>query len=640
MTFEGLLKYPLIFAVALMTSYLLTPICLKIARTIKMVDLPGDRRLNSTAIPRGGGVAVFVALHLAAAIIFLSPWPRAFGGSIDANWWLTLLSSSTILLAVGLLDDKLNINWSLKLAGQLLAALLVYQGGIRFDSLLGKPLPDWLDLILTVGWFLAFINAFNLIDGLDGLASGLAAIAALGLGAAAMFRNMPTDALLLFALAGACLGFLRYNFHPAKIFLGDSGSMVIGFTIAALGLEGSSKGTTIVAICVPFLAIGVPIFDVILAVWRRSLKALISKDKMVGKVVQADMEHVHHRLLKSGLTQRKVALFLYAINAALVTFGTLTVVFNSRATGIFILAIVCCTYVVVKHLAHFELWDSGSAILAGMRRPGRRMIPAIAYPIFDAGFLVLSLSLTIFLVFSPISFAGFKEALTERMPVWCGVPFILLAISGAYSRVWSRARPSEFGLLGLTVIAAIALCMAVRLIVDPGYTIRTVLIAICHGGMSMGLIVGLRTLPRLVQDFMILSVDPRNAGSTKGTLVYGAGSRGMLYLRQLSYRAGEHDAAERIIGFLDDDLALRKRKVHGYRVYGGWEDLTATIEALKPSKLVVTCTLDDARIRKLIEYCSSRQIRLIEWKPQESVLSEGLTERPEQHGPECSLISA
>ena len=630
MTLEGLLKYPIAFLLAACVSYILTPFCITWATKLGIVDIPGNRRIHNQTVARAGGIAVFAGLHVTAAFLFHYPWIKDFGGTIDHDWWELLLGASSLLLIVGLLDDAFQINWFVKLSGQALAAYIMYEGGVSFDKIQGYELPAWLDMLLTIGWFLAFVNAFNLIDGLDGLASGLAAIASMGLAIASMFRGMPADALLLLALSGACVGFLRYNFHPAKIFLGDSGSMILGFSIAAMGLVGTGKSTTLVAIGIPFLAIGVPAFDVLLAIWRRSVKAIAEKDKVVGKVVHADMEHIHHRLLKAGLNQRKVALTLYAINAVLVTLGLLTVVFNSRSTGIFLLALMVGTYVVVKHLAQIELWDSGKAILTGMRRPGRRMLPAMLYPIIDGMLLLGSLAVVTALVFKPESISEFRAVYSVRIPVWSGVPFIVIALAGVYNRVWSRARPSEFGMLGIALIAAFSLCFAVRLIVDPLNASRSMLIAIAHGGLSLTLILGIRTLPRLIQDLMVTAINPRQAAEDGGILIYGAGTRGLLYLRRRSYKNEQDFTCKRVLGFIDDDTGLRKRKVHGHLVYGGWEDLTATIEALKPCELVVTCTLEDARIQKLIEYCSARQIRLVEWQPQERVLSEGDAESPLQ----------
>jgi UDP-GlcNAc:undecaprenyl-phosphate GlcNAc-1-phosphate transferase len=625
MSLEGLFKYPFAFLFAAIIAYLLTPLCIVIANKLGIVDQPGLRRIHDQPVARAGGVAVFLGLHLTAAFMFLFPWSAQFGGTITHDWWLFLLCSSSFLLIVGLLDDAFQISWLLKLAGQTFAAFLMYEAGISFNSIQGVPIPDWLDLVLTISWFLAFINAFNLIDGLDGLASGLAAIAALGLAAAAIFRGLPTDALLLLALAGACIGFLRYNFHPARIFLGDSGSMLIGFTLAAIGLEGTSKSTTIAAIGVPFLAIGVPIFDVMLAIWRRSIRAYSNRDKLLGKVVQADMEHVHHRLLKAGFTQRKVALSLYALNGLLVGFGILTVIFNSRSTGIFLLAIVVGSYVVVKHLAQLELWDSGTALLSGLRRPRSRMLPVLVYPIVDAGLLLSSLALVLILIFKPTSLSELREIYAMRIPVWCGIPFIIMAFGGIYSRVWSRARPSEFGLLGFTMMGAFVLCLAIRLIMDPRHATTSLLIAFSHGSLSLCLVLGIRTLPRFIQDIMAFAVDPRSKEVDSGSLIYGAGTRGMLYLRRKSYLSAKISERKKILGFIDDEVGLRKRKVHGYLVHGGWDDLTEIIDKLKPKEIIITCEIDSERLNMIYDLCRQKNIKLIEWQVGEKILLDSTT---------------
>ena len=161
------------------------------------------------------------------------------------------------------------------------------------------------------------INAFNLIDGMDGACAGLGMIASAGLAGMLISLHRPADALVLIALAGACLGFLRYNFNPASIFLGDCGSMFIGFMLAAISLKANVKQSTIVALLVPLLAVGVPVFDVIMAVWRRiarKLVGLIRQDKLATKVFGPDLDHIHHKLMRSGMTQRKAAMVLYSYN--------------------------------------------------------------------------------------------------------------------------------------------------------------------------------------------------------------------------------------------------------------------------------------------------------------------------------------
>ena len=625
MGFEEILKYPAAFAAAFVVTYALVPVVQHVMLSLRLVDLPGERRLNKYPIARGGGLAVFLGFHFSFMGIFFIQEKFPFSGSSDPNSWAYLCLGSVLLLFIGLIDDAISLRWATKLAGQMTVAVFMFSGGISVGAILGYQLSPFSDLLFTLVWFVALINAFNLIDGLDGLATGLAAIAALGLAGAALFRHLPGDALIFLALAGACLAFLRFNFNPARIFLGDSGSMFLGFTIAYLGLATGAKGSTVAAIGVPFLAVGVPIFDTMLAIWRRSVRAIGNKDKgsnSSGGIVHADMEHLHHRLLKAGMTQRRVALVLYGINAALVAIGLLTMVFSSHAAGIYVIAFVAGSYVVVRHLAQVELWDSGVMLLNGLRRPSRSIAVTIAYPIFDAAALAASLAVAVWFARANLSAATFKAAWFDAVPVWCGVPFLCLSLSGIYSRVWSRARISEFAFLGAAVAAGVLLALGLTLLSEGYAPERLILRAILQFGLSLTFVCGIRALPRTVEDLMGAFGGSALSFSSKRTnvLIYGAGHRGLLYLKYRNYRAAE-DPLNKIIGFLDDDPNLRKRIVHGYRVHGAFGDLPQISDEYGVNKIVIAHDILPEHKAKLLEFAQRRNITLKEWAIKESYLS-------------------
>jgi len=326
-----ILKYPFAFLVGFLFVYLLTPMEQRLATGINMVDIPDARRIHKRPTPRGGGIAVFLGFHAACASVFLIPW-ATFDGDLTAEWWWHFLVASTLLLGLGIADDISKIRPSVKLSGQVLVAVVAYIFDMRVGKVLGIHLPAAVDLGATVLWFVAIINAFNLIDGIDGLASGLASIAALGLAGSFMFRHQPGDALILFGLVGTCLAFLRYNFQPASIFLGDSGSMFLGFVLAAVALNTGAKGTAVATIVVPLLALGVPILDTALAIWRRATRRVLGMTKLDGsqtsnaRIFQADMDHVHHRLIRSGLSQRAATTWLYVLGIALAGTGLLSMI--------------------------------------------------------------------------------------------------------------------------------------------------------------------------------------------------------------------------------------------------------------------------------------------------------------------------
>jgi UDP-GlcNAc:undecaprenyl-phosphate GlcNAc-1-phosphate transferase len=261
--FQDMVKYLGVLLTALVVSYALTPMMIILGKRMGIVDVPdgedknNGRRVHESPTPRSGGLAVILAFNIGCLVTYFIFWP-GFKGVLDMSWWSAFMWASLILVFVGLLDDKRGLSPWTKLIGQTLAAsLLYYLTGKGFDKMLGFDLPWLLDYGLTLIWFLAIINAFNLIDGLDGLCSGLAVISTLGLGASFVLRGMPGDGLIVLALTGAALGFLRYNFHPAKIFLGDTGSMFFGFALASMALATSEKSALVISLGVPFIAAGV-----------------------------------------------------------------------------------------------------------------------------------------------------------------------------------------------------------------------------------------------------------------------------------------------------------------------------------------------------------------------------------------------
>ena len=236
MTAENLLKYLIIPVLAFAVTYSLTPPVMRLAAWLGMIDQPGQRRIHKRPVPLAGGLAVFAGFHSACAALFLLPW-APFSSLLLQAGWLKILCLTSIVLLIGLWDDRFGMPAVVKLAGQMAVGSLAYMLDMRLGGFFGIHLPLWIDLPATVFWFVAFINAFNLIDGMDGLATGLAAIAAFGLAGVFLIGNNPGDCLVMLALLGSCLAFLRFNFSPARIFLGDTGSMFLGCTLAALALN-------------------------------------------------------------------------------------------------------------------------------------------------------------------------------------------------------------------------------------------------------------------------------------------------------------------------------------------------------------------------------------------------------------------
>ncbi len=286
------------------------------------------RHVHTRAVPRLGGVAVCVSFTVVVTLCVAGSRLAGLAIPVSLHTLLGILGPSLIIFVLGLYDDVHSVGPYAKLGIQAVAGSLLYFGGFGIHQLwlfssAEHPLKAVVDLPLTVLWVLLITNAFNLIDGLDGLAAGSALFATAVVFIVSLFNPNPTVTFLAIVLAGSILGFLRYNFYPASIFLGDSGSLFIGFILSALALAGSQKAPTMVAIAIPLISFGLPISDVALAVVRRVLNG--------QPLFHADGGHIHHRLLKSGWAQREAVLILYAVSAA---FGLLSLVLLSGRESI------------------------------------------------------------------------------------------------------------------------------------------------------------------------------------------------------------------------------------------------------------------------------------------------------------------
>jgi UDP-GlcNAc:undecaprenyl-phosphate GlcNAc-1-phosphate transferase len=306
--------------VALTVVVLLTPAVGGMARLLGVVDRPGGRRLNRSPVPRLGGLALFLGIFV-PALAFV-PFTRETRG---------LLLGAAVAVTVGAIDDFRGLRWFEKLAGQLAAASIPAIFGIWVDRftfpLLGvHALPAWLGVPLSILWIVAIMNMVNFLDGLDGLASGVAAIAGLTFAVIAL-SLAKTDAAILSAIVfGACVGFLRHNFYPARIFMGDSGALLLGFLLAAISVQGLLKTAATVALFFPLLVLAVPIVDTTFVVVRRL--------KHGEKIFEGDQAHLHHRFLRRGFSQPRAAMTIWAWCLSLAAAALATRFVPFRAHGV------------------------------------------------------------------------------------------------------------------------------------------------------------------------------------------------------------------------------------------------------------------------------------------------------------------
>jgi len=300
------LKLLLTFLVSGGVSYLATPLVKKFAYVIGAIDVPKDnRRMHKNPIPRLGGLAIFVGF-LIALLVF---------GTTD-RLMVSILIGSLLIVTLGVLDDIMNLPAGLKLIVQIIASLIpVFYGGLRIEFFTNFVNPgryidlSYLSIPVTILWVVGLTNAVNWIDGLDGLAVGVSTISAVSLFVVTICMGDLYVALVMLALSGACLGFLPYNRNPAKIFMGDTGSEFLGFLLACMSVQGLFKFYAVISFAVPFLILGLPIFDMLSSIFRR-IRA--------GKSpAAADREHIHHKLIDMGFSQKQAVAILYVITAIL-----------------------------------------------------------------------------------------------------------------------------------------------------------------------------------------------------------------------------------------------------------------------------------------------------------------------------------
>jgi UDP-GlcNAc:undecaprenyl-phosphate GlcNAc-1-phosphate transferase len=348
--------------IAVCSSAALTFVVREFARRAGLVDPCDERKVHVNPVPRIGGVAIVLAFAVAmTAIIGL------FGQHVlatNARGLATVIGGALAVHLLGLVDDIRPMRARWKLLAQIAIACGVYAAGLRVTTL-SLPVAGIVDLgtvvgmVFTVVWFVGITNAFNLIDGLDGLAAGAALFALTTMFVVASYNGLVGAATVTIILAGATVGFLCFNFHPASIFLGDSGSLFLGFMLAGIGLLGSQKSPTVIAVAIPIVSLGLPVLDTTLAVARRFLRG--------QPIFSADRAHIHHRLLSLGHSPRRVALLLYSACALLGLSGML-LVNDSAYVAVVLLVIGLGVGLAIQRLRYYEFEELARLVKRGVRQ--------------------------------------------------------------------------------------------------------------------------------------------------------------------------------------------------------------------------------------------------------------------------------
>ncbi len=624
---RAMLPYLTTFLLALGFTLLLTPLVREMNRRLGMVDKPDARRINKIPIPRGGGLALFAGVVGAYLVMWGFSSFKFVAGAEYVK--LILLSSGIVLL--GLADDKFSLPPKVKLLGQVVIAALTWAwAGLGFRDL-WPFVPAWLDGIITVFWIVGAVNAFNLIDGLDGLASGLALIATVGMAGALIFTGRPSATLFYFAFAGGLLGFLRYNYNPASVFLGDCGSMFIGFVLSSLPLLSHEPNSYLVSVGVPLLAMGVPIFDTALAILRRTTRRLLNRGTVGGRVMTADKDHLHHRILRSvGLNQRKAAWVLYLFAFFLVGVGFIGMALKSRSGGLWLLAVTIAAIVVFRDIARIELFDIGqllNSVAHDRRVTTRRRLAHAEVPLW-VFFDIAAMVALYFIVANALSVGVTRGMVMKALPIRVLFVFVFLVFFRVYRVVWSRAMVSNFLALGGACVLG-SLLSSVVIYYYPGLNDDR-LVQFTFGFASLTalfLAVG-RLFRSFVRDifFAVDCARLRDGREVSRILVYGAGLRYRSFRRELVRRATSCNRL--IVGIIDDDLTLRGRYIGGIQVLGPLLQAPQIIRETKADTVVIVCELEPDWVKIVRETLEPTGVRVTLFTLHETVLAPGETAFP------------
>lgn len=604
-----------LFVISFLSSLALTPLVRVVAIRLGAVDRPGERKIHTGLIPRLGGLGVVLSAVLAFLAIYGVERVLGDVNRFDLEAWMPILAGGALVLFVGIWDDLRPVPPWVKFLFQATAAGVAIGFGIRIERVTffgGGPLElGVLALPITFLWIVGLTNAFNLVDGLDGLAAGLASIAAGTSAAIFLLRGDVNDAMLLLILLGALLGFLRYNFNPATIFLGDSGSLFVGYVLAVTAITGSQKGATTLAVVTPLLVFGLPIVDTLLSMVRRFVGGLrlvqpekVSfKERILGakRMFQADQRHIHHRLVDLGFSHRKAVLVLYGLAFGLSCLALMSVLAQYRNAGIILIVVGLATYIGIHKLGYEEVKFLKTGTLLRWYEQlafNRRFFMGFAdIVLISAGYwgaFVLKYGL-----FWP------PELLTWSADVFPLVLMIQLgvfAVFGLYRGVWRAMGVGDLIRTSSAVGAASALSFSAAVVSRPP---EGALAFFCIDFFVLGaLVFGARSA------FRILDYVREREGTIVGTaLIYGAGRGGQLVLRELLQNA---EVGLRPIGFLDDDPTLKGRTLNRMPVLGSAVEVASVMELHPVAALVISSDkINGERLNEVIRFCRAREVAVL-----------------------------
>ncbi|MBA3710919.1 MAG: glycosyl transferase [Pyrinomonadaceae bacterium] len=580
---------PYAIALSFALALALTPLVRALARRVGAVARPKADRWHKKPTAMLGGVAIFLSVAL-AQLATLKHTPST----------LVVLAASAFLFAVGLVDDVLRIKPYQKLIGQVMGAALVIYYGLTLPWTASAPL----NMAITIFWLIGITNAVNLLDNMDGLAAGIAAIASTTLAFSFLANGQPNEALMLGVFAAALIGFLIYNSYPASIFMGDCGSMFVGFFLSSTALLSAAGGRSrsfLPVLAVPVLILFVPIFDTTFVTILR---------KLAGRSAsQGGRDHTSHRLVALGMSERRAVWMLYGFAALS---GMLALLVRDSKIDTSLAAILGFTVVLTLlgvYLAGVKVYDE-SEIKAVRDKALFAFLIDLSYKrrffevLLDVVLIILAYYGAYALLFGSLAESGTRQLFLQTVPVLVFIKMAAFLVTGVYRGIWRYTSVDDFIVFAKAVAlgslgSVLAILFAFRF---QGFS-RTVFVI--DGMLLLMMLAGSRMAFRLFRQIL---PTPHASGVGRRVLIYGAGDAGDLLLREMLNNPRLRYVP---VGFVDDDPLKAGKVVHGFRVFGGNGALRGVCADQKVEEVLISSAqFSEHRVREILRDCEEAHVAL------------------------------
>ncbi|HQR65935.1 MAG TPA: hypothetical protein PLB02_00915 [Thermoanaerobaculia bacterium] len=581
-------------------SFLLTPFAKRIARAVGAIDQPDPRKVHLKPTPRMGGLSVIAAVGAVLGLSCLTDWPmpRWAPNELCAGLGLGILP----ILFVSIWDDIRPLRAVPKFAAQAVGALIAAWMGVTLEPtvhLLGQPVQLGIFSIpISILWLVGVTNAFNIIDGLDGLSAGMALISAASLSGVFLLSGQKGMAAASLVLAGALVGFLPYNFYPAKIFLGDTGSAAVGFCLACFALRGGATLSAGFATLLPVFVLGLPVAETLISIARRVVRRF--EQSGANGVFEADRNHIHHRLLALGIDHRKAVFILYGVGLVLAGTGLLSVLVSTKETGLLLVALLVAGFVGMARLGY----DEFALIRRGL------VLRFYETPVLKRSLFVVfvDICLVCLAVYGTMGLRYDDWELGPNRPMAFMLVALLAPVTvatfwsfGLYRGAWRLASVDDFLRASWAAVAAAGVGFAASQFLpthDAPFSVFGI-----YALVELALVNGSRVSYRV-----LVLLKRRAAMEGIPVLIYGAGLGGVNARRELE---SNEAIGLRPVGFLDDDPEKHGRMVNGLKVFGPIESLPEARRETGAKVLVVaSLKIPRERLRLAMEIAARESVEV------------------------------